>query len=70
MSKYVKNLITGDLSQRLDGVEEAVFVNVIGLDANQSVVLRKDLRKKISSCWSSKTAWQNEQRREHRWLPL
>lgn len=46
MSKYVKNLITSDLSQRLDGVQEAVFVNVIGLDANQSVSLRKDLRAK------------------------
>jgi ribosomal protein L10 len=46
MSKYVKNLITSDLSKRLDGVQEAVFVNVIGLDANQSVGLRKDLREK------------------------
>jgi ribosomal protein L10 len=46
MSKYVKNLIASDLSQRLDGVQEAVFVNVIGLDANQSVGLRKDLREK------------------------
>ncbi len=46
MSKYVKNLISSELSQRLDGVQEAVLVNVIGLDANQSVVLRKDLREK------------------------
>jgi ribosomal protein L10 len=46
MSKYVKNLIASDLSQRLEGVEEAVFVNVIGLDANQSVGLRKDFREK------------------------
>ncbi len=46
MSKYVKNLVTNDLSRRLDGVEEAVFVNVIGLDANQTVSLRKDLREK------------------------
>ena len=46
MSKYVKNLIASELSQRLEGVEEAVFVNVIGLDANQSVGLRKDFREK------------------------
>lgn len=46
MSKYVKNLISKDLGKRLDGVEEAVFVNVIGLDANQTVNLRKDLRAK------------------------
>ena len=46
MSKYVKDLIAKDFHKRLDGVEEAVFVNVIGLDANQSVSLRKDLREK------------------------
>lgn len=46
MSKYVKDLVTKDLKNRLDGVEEAVFVNVIGLDANQTVNLRKDLREK------------------------
>ena len=46
MSKYVKDLVTKDLKKRLDGVEEAVFVNLIGLDANQTVNLRKDLREK------------------------
>lgn len=46
MSKYVKDLITKDLGKRLAGVEEAVFVNVIGVDANKSVSLRKDLREK------------------------
>ena len=46
MSKYVKNLLTKDLSQRLDGVEDALLVNVIGLDANKTVALRKSLREK------------------------
>ena len=46
MSKYVKDLLTKDISSKLDGVEEAVLVNVIGLTANQSVALRKDLRAK------------------------
>jgi len=46
MSKYVKNLVSQHLSSRLDGVEEALLVNVIGLDANKSVVLRKQLREK------------------------
>jgi len=46
MSKFVKNLVVGDLQNRLDGVEEALLVNVIGLDANRSVVLRKQLREK------------------------
>jgi ribosomal protein L10 len=46
MSKYVKNLIVKDLSRRLDGVEDAVLVDVIGMDANETVTLRKELREK------------------------
>ena len=46
MSKYVKELIAGELKQRLKGIDEALLVNVIGLDANQSVVLRRQLRDK------------------------
>ena len=30
----------------LDGVDDALLVNVVGLDANQSVLLRKQLRDK------------------------
>jgi large subunit ribosomal protein L10 len=46
MSKYVKELISRDISRRLDGVEDALLVNVIGIDANQTVVLRRELRSK------------------------
>ena len=46
MSKRVKSLLTKDFASRLDGVEEALVVNVIGIDANQSVVLRRQLREK------------------------
>lgn len=46
MSKYVKNLITEDLRARLDGVEDALVVNVVGLQANVSHRLRKELRQK------------------------
>lgn len=46
MSKYVKDLIIKEIAARLDGVDEALLVNVIGLDANNSVVLRKHLREK------------------------
>ncbi len=46
MSKYVKELISRDISQRLEGVEDAVLVNVIGMDANKTVVLRRELRQK------------------------
>lgn len=46
MSKYVKQLVTNDIHRRLDGVEQALLVNVIGLDANSTVSLRKELRQK------------------------
>lgn len=46
MSKYLKQLITEELQQRLDGVQDAVLVNVIGLDCDQSTRLRADLREK------------------------
>ena len=46
MSKYVKELITKDLRKRLDGVEDALLVDVIGLENNKNVALRQRLRKK------------------------
>ena len=46
MSKYVKKLISRDISQRLEGVEDALLVNVIGIGANDTVVLRRALRQK------------------------
>lgn len=44
MSKYVKNLITEHLRDRVGGVEDALLVNVTGLDANASNRLRAELR--------------------------
>lgn len=46
MSKYVKNLMTDELTRRLDGVNDLLLVNVIGIDANSSVELRRRLREK------------------------
>lgn len=46
MSKYVKNLIAGHLRERLDGVDDALLVNVIGLDANANNRLRAELQSK------------------------
>ncbi len=46
MSKYVKNLITDHLRQRLRDVDDALLVNVIGLDANASGRLRTELQAK------------------------
>ena len=46
MSKYVKNLISEELSKRLGGVDDALLVNVIGLDSNRTVALRRELRAK------------------------
>ena len=44
MSKYLKNLITDELKSRFDGVSDALLVNVIGMEANSNVELRKTLR--------------------------
>jgi len=44
MSKYVKDLITKDLRQRLSGVADALVVDVIGMENNKTVELRQRLR--------------------------
>lgn len=46
MSKYVKELMIREFSKRLEGIEEALLVNVVGLSANQAVTLRRQLREK------------------------
>ena len=56
MSKYLKNLIAQDLQQRVEGVEEALLVNVIGLDSNSTSELRKQLREKQISLLVVKTS--------------
>jgi large subunit ribosomal protein L10 len=44
MSKYVKGLVTGDIKNRLEGVADAVLVNVIGMESGASFLIRKKLR--------------------------
>lgn len=44
MSKYVKDLITRDLQQRLEGVNDLLLVDVIGMENEQNVILRRRLR--------------------------
>ena len=46
MSKYVKNLMTGEIRSRLEGVEDAVVANVVGMDSDASFRIRKALRDK------------------------
>lgn len=46
MSKYVKNLIAGDILRRLDGVSDAILVNVIGMDSGSTYTIRKMMREK------------------------
>lgn len=46
MSKYVKNLITDELRNRLTGVENALLVSIAGMDANKNSRLRSELRGK------------------------
>ena len=46
MSKYVKNLLSDHLRERLQGVGDALVVNMVGLDATTDTRLRKELRAK------------------------
>jgi len=46
MSKFVKDMITKDLRNRLEGVDDALLVDVIGLKNDKCVALRQRLRKK------------------------
>ena len=46
MSKFVKEMITKDLRNRLEGIDDALLVDVIGLKNDKSVALRQRLRKK------------------------
>jgi len=43
MSKYVKNLVAEHIAQKLQGVDDALVVDVIGLDANTTCDLRNEL---------------------------
>ena len=51
MSKYVKDLITAELKKRLDGVEDALLVNVVGMPNEQNVVLRRRASRRRRSIW-------------------
>ena len=46
MSKYVKELVTRDIQRRLEGVEDAVLVSYVGMDANTTNELRGELAEK------------------------
>lgn len=46
MSKLVKDLLTEQLKQDLDGVQDLLLVNVVGLSANHTTALRRTLRQK------------------------
>ena len=46
MSKYVKQLVTRDIQRRLDGVQDAVVVTTVGMDANTTNELRGELAEK------------------------
>ena len=46
MSKYVKQLVTDEIRSRLTGVQDALVVNVIGLDTAKTYLLRRKLREK------------------------
>jgi len=46
MSKYIKNLVSDHVRKKLEGVQDALLVNVIGLTSNQGMKLRSELQAK------------------------
>ena len=46
MSKQLKNLIAAEIGKRLSGVNDALLVNVIGLNSSATYNLRRELRGK------------------------
>ena len=46
MSKYVKQLISEDIAKRLEGVNDAFAVSLVGMDTNTNNVLRTALAEK------------------------
>lgn len=46
MSKYVKNLVSNHLRERLQGVHDALLVKMVGLNANADNRLRAELKQK------------------------
>ena len=49
MSKFVKDLVTDHLKNRLTGVNDLILVNIAGLNANANSTLRRELRSKDMS---------------------
>ncbi|MEO1526995.1 MAG: 50S ribosomal protein L10 [Planctomycetota bacterium] len=56
MSKYVKELVTRDIKRRLDGVQDAVLVSCVGMDANTTNELRGELAEKNISMFVVKNS--------------
>jgi len=46
VSKFVKEIMTNELVSKWDGVGELMLVSLVGMEANDTVVLRKRLREK------------------------
>ncbi len=46
MSKLVKRLVSRDIASRLEGVQDAILVNVIGMNSSSTFAIRKLLREK------------------------
>jgi large subunit ribosomal protein L10 len=46
MSKQVKDLISAEIRKRLSGVNDALLVDVIGLNSSSTFALRRELRSK------------------------
>lgn len=46
MSKYVKNLVSNYVAKRMEGIQDAVLVDMVGLTVNETNTLRGELEEK------------------------
>ena len=67
MSKYVKDLVTRDIKRRLEGVEDAVLVSCVGMDANTTNELRGELDKRDRAEATTSANTENGKTRRKTW---
>lgn len=70
MSKYVKNLLADELKNRFEGVDDAIIVDVIGMDSDSTFRIRKHFREKGVQMLVVKRSIANRATEESRLQPL
>lgn len=70
MSKYVKNLLSAEIQNRLEGVSDAIVADVIGMNSESTFAVRKLLREKNANMLVVKRSLANRAAEETPLRPL